>query len=121
MPETRGEIEARITEAMIAFEREYMGRGPTAARTYLIDDMVLVRLQGVITRAEQHLASADVAGRGRELVKQSRIELLEKARPRVFALIEGILGIEIKSLHTDISVKTGERIILFTLTRAPGK
>ena len=117
MPETRGEIEARITEALVKFEREYMGRGPTEARTYLIDDLVLVRLQGVITRAEQHLATADNTGRGRDLVKQSRIELLEKARPQLFELISTITGVPVKSLHTDISVKTGERIILFTLTR----
>lgn len=117
MPETRGELEARITEALVKFEREYMGRGPTAARTYLIDDLVLVRLQGVITRAEQHLATADTTGRGRDLVKQSRIELLEKARPHLCDLVEGLTGIPVKSLHTDISVKTGERIILFTLDR----
>jgi uncharacterized protein YbcI len=117
MPETRGEVEARITEALVKFEREYMGRGPTEARTYLIDDLVLVRLQGVITRAEQHLATADNTGRGRDLVKQSRIELLEKARPQLFELISTITGVPVKSLHTDISVKTGERIILFTLDR----
>ncbi len=115
MPETRGEREARITEAFVKFERDYMGRGPTGARTYLIDDMVLVRLQGVITRAEQHLASADATGRGRDLIKQTRIELLEKARPQLTALIEELTGQRIRSLHTDISVKTGERIILLTL------
>lgn len=119
MPETRGELEARITEAFVKFERDYMGRGPTAAKTYLIDDMVLVRLQGAITRAEHHLAAADPTGRGRDLIKQTRIELLEKARPEIERLIEGLLGRRVKSLHTDISVKTGERIILLTLDAAP--
>jgi uncharacterized protein YbcI len=119
MAETRGEREARITEAFVKFERDYMGRGPTAARTYLIDDMVLVRLQGVITRAEQHLAAADATGRGRDLIKQTRIELLEKARPQVSAMIEELTGRRVLSLHTDISVKTGERIILITLDPRP--
>lgn len=112
-------IEAAITEAMVKFEREYMGRGPTGARTYLIDDLVLVRLQGVITRAEHHLASGDPTGRGRDLVKQTRIELLEKAREPLTALVETIVGRPVISLHTDISVKTGERVILFTLGPAP--
>ncbi|MCS6770601.1 MAG: DUF2294 domain-containing protein [Kiritimatiellae bacterium] len=119
MPESRGELEARITEAFVKFEREYMGRGPAAARTYLIDDMVLVRLQGVITRAEHHLAAADPTGRGRDLIKQTRLELLEKARPEIEKLIADILGRRIKSLHTDISVKSGERIILLTLESPP--
>lgn len=119
MQSSRGEIEAKITEAMVKFEREYMGRGPTEARTYLIDDLVLVRLKGVITRAEAHLANADPSGRGRDLIKQTRTELLEKARPQLAALIENIVGCSVASLHTDISVRTGERVIIFTL--ATGK
>ena len=113
----RGECEARITEAMIKFEREFMGRGPTEARTYLIEDIVLVRMKGIITRAEHHLASGDPTGRGRDLVKQSRTEMIEKARPMLAELIEKELGIPVVSLHTDISVKSGERVILFTLGR----
>lgn len=117
MQTRRGEVEARITEAMIKFEREFMGRGPTEARTYLIEDMVLVRMKGIITRAEHHLASGDATGRGRDLVKQSRTEMIEKARPMLFALLEKELGISPVSLHTDISVKQGERIIIFTLAQ----
>lgn len=116
---TRGELEARITEAMVKFEREYMGRGPTEARTYIIDDLVLVRLKGVITKAEHNLANADASGRGRDLIKQTRTELVEKARPQLGRVIEDVLHVPIRSLHTDISVRTGERIMLFTLERAP--
>jgi len=117
MNQRRGELEARITEAMIKFEREFMGRGPTEARTYVFDDIVLVRMKGIITRAEHHLASADPTGRGRDLVKQSRTELLEKAKPIVIGLVEKEVGFKVISMHTDISVKAGERIILFTLER----
>ena len=119
MQSTRGETEAKITQAMVKFEREFMGRGPTEARTYLIDDMVLIRLKGVITRAESHLAGTDPTGRGRDLIKQTRTELLEKARPQLAAMLEDILHIPVRSLHTDISAKTGERIIVFTLAEAP--
>jgi uncharacterized protein YbcI len=115
MSARRGELEARITEAMVKFEREFMGRGPTEARTYLIEDMVLVRMKGIITRAEHHLASADPTGRGRDLVKQSRTEMLEKAKTMLIAIIEKELGISVISMHTDISVKSGERVIIFTL------
>lgn len=116
----QGEIESAITEALIRFERDYMGRGPSEARTYLIDDMVLVRLRGVITRAEHHLAEADPTGRGRDLVKQTRTELLEKSRATLTPIIEGLTGRPVVSLHTDISVKRGERIILFTLGDVDG-
>ncbi|MCK5327596.1 MAG: DUF2294 domain-containing protein, partial [Candidatus Latescibacteria bacterium] len=59
MTKTQGQIEAEISEAIINFEKEYMGRGPEETKTYLIDDMVLVRLQGVLTPAEKQLAKAD--------------------------------------------------------------
>jgi uncharacterized protein YbcI len=78
MPDaTKGQIEARISEAIIKFEKEYMGRGPTETKSYIIKDMVFVRLKGVLTPAEEQLAkTAD----GADLVKRTRVQLLEGAR-----------------------------------------
>lgn len=115
---TKGVIEAEICEALIKFEREYMGRGPEEARTYIIDDLVIVRLRGVLTLAEKQLVKSESAGHGRSLIKQVRMELLEKARPLLEALMHDITGEQVKSLHTDISTTTGERIIVFSLAGA---
>ena len=41
---SKSELEAEITQAIVRFKKEYMGRGPLSARTYLLDDMALVRL-----------------------------------------------------------------------------
>jgi len=119
MPQTKGQIEAQISEAIIKFEKEYMGRGPIETKTYIIEDLILVRLKGVITRAEHHLATSGEAGRGRELIKQTRMELIEKARPLLESVIESIVGQSVVSLHTDISTRTGERVIIFTLGKEP--
>jgi len=112
---TRGQIEAEISEAIITFEKEYMGRGPDETKTYLLDDMVVVRLQRVLTPAEKQLAKTDESEKGRELVKQVRRELLERARPLLEKAVSHITGRKVISLHTDISTVTGERIIIFTL------
>lgn len=117
-PKTRGQLEAEICAAIVQFEREYMGRGPEEAKAYLIDDMVLVRLRGVLTPAERQLASGG-NDESRTLIKRVRMELLEKARPLLVTLIHDILQHDVVSLHTDISVATGERIILFSLASAP--
>ncbi|HET9884161.1 MAG TPA: Na-translocating system protein MpsC family protein, partial [Candidatus Binatia bacterium] len=53
---TKGEVEAAISEAMVGFEIDFMGRGPKEARSHIIDDLILVRLKGVLTPAEQQLA-----------------------------------------------------------------
>jgi uncharacterized protein YbcI len=117
-PRTKGQIEAEISEALIKFEKEYMGRGPDETKTYIIDDLIVIRLQRVLTPAEQQLAKADGDVKGRSLIKQVRTELLEKARPLLEAMVRDITGREVNSLHTDISTVSGERIIIFTLDTA---
>lgn len=119
MAKTQGQLEAEISEAIIKFEKEYMGRGPDETKTYLVDDMVLVRLRRVLTPAEKQLAKSDEGARGRTLIKQVRIELLEKGRPLLEAIIRDVTGRKVRSLHTDISTKADERIILFALDGRP--
>ncbi len=119
MAKNKGQIEAEISEAIIKFEKEYMGRGPEETKTYIIDDMIIVRLKRVLTLAEQQLAKTGEDSKGRTLVKQIRTELIEKAMPLLNAVITQITGKKIISLHTDISTVTGERIIIFTLDGFP--
>jgi len=119
MSKTKGQIEAEICEAVIKFEKEYMGRGPLETKAYIIDDMLLVRLRGVLTQSELRLAEASDRKDGRELIKRIRITLLEQGRPLLESAVEEIVGVKVKSLHTDISTVTGERVILFSLAASP--
>jgi uncharacterized protein YbcI len=112
---TKGQLEAEISDAIVRFELDYMGRGPEEARTYLVEDLVVVRLRGVLTPAERQLGGQDGTPQGRELVKQVRRELIEKARPLLETIIADITGQAVRSVHTDISTMTGERIIVFSL------
>lgn len=118
-PKTKGQMEAEICEALIKFEKEFMGRGPLETKTYIIDDLVVVRLKGVLTQAEHQLAKSNESANGRELIKQVRITLLESGRPLLETVIESITGQKVLSLHTDISTSTGERMIIFTLYASP--
>ena len=109
---SRGEYEDEFTKAIIKFEKEQLGRGPESARTYMLDDMILVRLRGILTSAETAL------GRDREgqtLVKEVRRQLHEISRPLIEQIVKEILGYEVISLHTDMSVKTGERIFVLVV------
>ena len=115
MTKSKGQLEADISEALIKFEKEYMGRGPEQTKTYIIGDLIVARLQRVLTPAEQQLAGASDETKGRTLIKQVRTELLEKARPLLAQIILDLTGRTVKSLHTDISTATGERVIIFTL------
>lgn len=116
---TQGEIEAAICDGMTQFEQDYMGRGPKSIHAYLIDDVVVVRLQGVLTAAEQQLVKSQPTDKGRDLLKQVRTHLVETARPLMEAMLLNITGVKVKSLHHDISTATGEEIVVFTLAAAP--
>jgi len=116
---TQGEIEAAVCEGMTRFEQDYMGRGPKDVHAHLIDDLLIVRLQGVLTAAEQQLAKALAAERGRDLLKQVRSHLIETARPVMEAMVVKATGVKVVSLHHDISTNTGEEIVIFTLATAP--
>jgi uncharacterized protein YbcI len=116
---THGEIEAAICDGISRFEQEYMGRGPKDIRAYLIDDIIFVRLQGVLTAAEQHLVKSQPPEKGRDLLKQVRTHLLETARPLLEAMVHEVTGIKVMTMHHDISTVTGEEVVLFTLAEAP--
>ena len=115
-PMTKGQMEAEISNALITFEKEHMGRGPLEARTYIVQDIVVIRLKGVLTPAEIHLAK-DVEGI--QLIKQVRTKLLENAQEMIGGIIQGITGVPPVSMYTDISTKTGERFIILTLAQSP--
>jgi len=116
---SQGEIEAAICKGIAAFEQEYMGRGPKDIHAHVIGDIVLVRLRGVLTAAEQHLVKTLQPEKGRDLLKQVRTQLMETARPYLEKMVEEITGVKTLSLHHDISTATGEEVVLFTLTQSP--
>ena len=116
---TQGEIEAAICEGVSRFEQDYMGRGPKDIRAHLLGDLLVVRLQGVLTAAEQQLVKSLSAEKGRDLLKQVRTHLIETARPVMEAMVEKITGVKVLTLHHDISTATGEEVVLFTLAESP--
>jgi uncharacterized protein YbcI len=116
---TKGEMEAAVCNGITRFEQEFMGRGPKEIGAYLIGELVVVRLQGVLTAAEQQLVRTLPAEKGRDLLKQVRTQLVETARPALDEMMQEITGIKTLSLHHDISTVTGEEVLVFTLSAAP--
>ena len=116
---TQGEIEAAICDGITRFEQEYMGRGPKKIHAHLLGDLLLVRLQGVLTAAEQQLVKTLPAERGRDLLKQVRTQLIETSRPLIEAMVHEVTGVKVVSLHHDISTVTAEEIVILTLAEPP--
>jgi uncharacterized protein YbcI len=112
---TRGVLEDEFSKAIIRFEKEHLGRGPLDARTFIIQDMILVRLRGILTPAEQKLAES---AEGQRLVKETRRQLFETSRTLIEKIVHDVCGCQVVSFHTDMSTRTGERIIVLTVDRA---
>ena len=114
MNKTKGQLEADISIAITKFEKEHLGRGPEEANTFIINDMILIRLKGVLTPAEEKLAGDN---EGARLIKQVRRRLIESSRPLLEKIIQNIIGLKATSLHTDISSRTGERIFVLCFNK----
>ncbi len=110
--QSKGEAETAIRNAIIKFEQEFMGRGPTDVKAFILRDMVLVRLKGVLTPAERQLAKNP---EGVEMVKQMRQNLISQGREKLCSQISAITGTEVTGLFTDIETQIGERVMVFTL------
>jgi uncharacterized protein YbcI len=112
MSKTRGEIEADITRTVIKIEKEFFGRGSLEARTFLVNDMILVRLRGGLTLTEKKLAET---AHSSTLIKETRRQLFETSRPLLIAKVKEILGCEVLSFHSDVSTKKGERVVVLSV------
>ncbi len=116
---TQAEIEAAICDGIIRFQDEYLGRRADRVSTHLIKDMLLVRICGVLTLAEQQLGKTAAPEKGRDLIKQTRKQLIELARPMLESLIHEVAGVKVSSMHHDISTLSGEEFVIFSLVEAP--
>lgn len=104
----------QLGEAVGHFVKEFLGKGPTEVRTYLDEEMVTVRLGGLLTAAESRLArSSD----GAALVKHTRMRLMETMKENLVEVAERILNRRISEVYSDMSTRTGERIIVFTFEK----
>ena len=116
---TQAESEAAICDGIIRFQEEYLGWRSEQIHTHLIKDLLVVRIQGVLTLAERQLGKSLSPEKGRDLIKQVRKQLLELARPMLESLVHEVTGVKVLSMHHDISTVTGEEVVIFSLAGAP--
>ena len=111
----QSKVEAAISDEMMAFQHEFVGRGPDRIRTLIVEDLMIVRSFGVFTPAEQQLTKSF---EGRRLIKAMRQQVLEAGRSVLEEIVQRHTGAEVVSIHSDISTKSGEWLDVFVLDRA---
>lgn len=114
----RVKIEGEISRAMTKYYREMLGKGPEETKVYIIEDMVLVRFRGILTRKEQQLVRTQ---RGCELVKEMRQVLRDSNIDEEERIIMDCTGFQVLSSHSDLSTKTGEMVLIFIMDQNVGR
>jgi uncharacterized protein YbcI len=87
-PATHGDVLTAISDGMVALLKEYYGRGPTRAKSYYEDDLVVCLLRGGFSRVEQTLLDG---GRGASVIQQ-RMEFQELMRERFESVVQAATG-----------------------------
>jgi uncharacterized protein YbcI len=111
---TRAEMEVAIRNALIKFEQDFMGRGPTEVRAFIVRDLVVIRLKGVLTPAERQLAKTPD---GVDMVKRIRQTLIAQGRDRLVEQVSDITGAKVLGIFMDIDAQIGEKVFVFTVGR----
>lgn len=110
---TKGSLEADIANAVVRFQREQQGRGPTDVRAHLLGDLVLVRCSGIFTQTEARLAASE---EGRRLIKSARQELRSINHAEIEEIIAAILGCKVVRSYYDLDVAAAEQMEVYVLT-----
>ena len=116
---TQDESEAAICDGITRFQEEYLGVSSRQIQVHMLKDLLVVRIVGALTVAERKLGESSVPGKGRDLIKTARKQLLELARPMMESLVHEAIGVKVLSMHHDFSTVTGEEVVIFSLAAAP--
>jgi uncharacterized protein YbcI len=109
---TKGQVEDLISKTVTQYYVKTLGVGPRQTRSYIVEDMVIIRLQGKLSPIEQKLLESQ---QGIELVKNIRKALHETTTKSLSELVKKITNYRVISIHSDISTKTGEIVQIYVL------
>ena len=114
--EAGGSVRAAVANAMVAMKKQYYGRGPTAAKAWILDDYVFVALEGGLTRNEETL----LADGKEDLVRSYRLSFQETMTHVTVPAVEELVGRKVLTYHSQIMFHPTRAFEIFVLEPAPG-
>lgn len=114
---TGGELNAAIARMVVRYHNEHLGRGPTRARAFFRDNVIVVLLQDALTKAERSLAASGKA----EAVQQMRAAFQDAMRPDLVASVEELTGCKVDAFMSSSHLDPDYAAEVFVLDRpVPG-
>jgi uncharacterized protein YbcI len=112
--DSQGALRTAVANAMVGMKKQFYGRGPTGAKTYLADDYVFVVLDEGLTRNEETLLDAGRA----DLVRSYRLAFQEAMTATVTGAVEELVGRRVMSYHSQIVFNPTRTFEIFVLEPA---
>lgn len=109
--EPGGSLRTALANSMVGMKKQFYGRGPTAAKAWVLDDYVFVALEGGLTRNEETLLADGKA----DLVRSYRLSFQETMGPTTKAAVEEILGRRVLTYHSQIVFDPPRTFEIFVL------
>lgn len=109
--EPGGSVRTALANAMVGMKKQFYGRGPTAAKAWILDDYVFVAMEGGLTRNEETL----LADGKDHLVRTYRLAFQETVEETVTAAVEEILGRRVLTYHSQIVFDPPRTFEIFVL------
>jgi uncharacterized protein YbcI len=110
-----GPMRAAISTQLVALKKEFYGKGPVGAKTYIQDEYVFAVLEGGLTRNEETLLAAGETG----IVREYRLRFQEIMRDRLTSTVEEITGRKVLDYHSQIVFDPPRAFEIFVLDAPP--
>jgi len=113
--EAGGSVRTAIANAMVGMKKQFYGRGPTAAKAWILDDYVFVAMEGGLTRNEETLLADGKA----DLVRDYRLSFEETVRNIAMSAVQELLGRRVLTYHSQIVFDPPRTFEIFVLEPGP--
>jgi uncharacterized protein YbcI len=110
-----GEMRAKLANTMVGLKKDYYGRGPTAAKAWILDDYVFVVMEGGLTRNEETLLAAGRA----DAVRANRLVFEETVAATTTGAVEEVTGRKVAAYHSQIVFEPTRAFEIFVLEPLP--
>jgi uncharacterized protein YbcI len=113
--ESEGSTRTAVANAMVGMKKQLYGRGPTAAKAWILDDYVFVAMEGGLTRNEETLLADGKA----DIVRSYRLSFQETVGPKVMAAVAELVGRNVLTYHSQIVFDPPRTFEIFVLEHQP--
>jgi uncharacterized protein YbcI len=112
--ESGGSLRAALANAMVGLKKRHYGRGPTAAKAWILDDYVFVAMEGGLTQNEETL----IADGKEALVRTYRLAFQETMKDITTAAVAELTGRDVLTYHSQIAFHPTRSFEIFVLAPA---